>query len=721
MSLDKNKHKISRVPVVMQLEAVECGAACLAMILAYYKKWVPLEQLRKDCGVSRDGVNALNIVEAAELYNLESEGSLYEIDEIKKEATFPCIIHWNFDHFVVLKGFKHNRAYINDPESGQCSVSMEEFDKSFTGVCLEFKPTKEFQPSGQRKSILKFAKKRLKGATKALVFTGIVVGVGLIINFIFPVFQRVLVDNLLTNDDKLGMYIFLIAFGSLALIYLMIEFIDAIHSLRIKGRFAVNGTTTYMWKVLNLPIEFFSQRYANDIKSRKDTNATIANVLINIFIPIFLQSIVVIFYLIVMFNYSWLLSLIGLSALVVDMLAAYLVSQKRINLSRAAVRDKAKLDSTTVSGISMIETIKAGGTENGLFTNWAGYQANYNNREVKLIKFNNGLTAFLDFASTFADTAIILVGIILIMNNRLTIGLLMAFQGFMASFFAPAQSVVESGQELMEMRTEMERLDDVMEYQNDTIIGESDGKDYSNNKLTGNIKIANITFGYARLAPPLLKDFSLNIKKGESVAFVGNSGSGKSTLIKLIIGLHSPWQGSITFDNLLLKDIPKNRFSTSVSIVSQEIKLFEDTIMNNVKMFNSNVSNEDVIRGCKDAQIHEEIIKRENGYNSILSEDGRNLSGGQRQRLELARVLASNPGIIVLDEATSALDAKTEFNVIKAIKKRGLTNLIVAHRLSTIRSCDKIVVLQKGKILDQGKHEELIKRCPYYKKLVINE
>lgn len=723
MYLDKKpiNHGVAKTPVVMQLEAVECGAACLAMILAYYAKWVPLETLRKDCGVNRDGTNPYNIVCAAEMYGLDSVGHQYEIDEIKKEGTFPCIIHWNFNHFVVLKGFRHNKVYINDPESGSQVISMEEFDQSFTGFCLEFTPNKNFQPSGQKKSIFKFIKKRLFAIRKALIFTGIITVIGLITSFLLPGFDRVLIDGLISGADDLTIIIFFVSFSSIALVCLFVEFINAIYSLKIDANFSVSGTTSYMWKILNLPAEFFSQRYAGDIKSRKDTNAGISKTLINIFIPMILKCFIVIVYLVVMFSYSVVLSLVGVGALLIDIIATYIVSQKRINLARAMVRDEAKLVAATVSGISMVETIKSSGTENGFFANWSGYQANLSNRNVKLIKVSNALTIFLESTSLLADTAVFVLGILFIINNKFTPGILLAFQGFLAAFIAPAKEVVSSGQALIEMRTEMERIEDVMEHPIDNIIAPTDTKDYQNNQLSGHIDLNHITFGYARFADPVIKDFSLKIKPGEMVALVGDSGSGKSTLIKLIVGLYEPWKGEILFDHLSLKEIPKNRFVTSVSVVSQNITLFEDSILNNVRMFNDSIKYEEVVSACKDAQIHDEILKRPFAYNARLSEGGKNLSGGQRQRLELARILANKPKIIVLDEATSALDAKTEYKVMEALKKRKLTSIVVAHRLSTIRTCQHVVVLRNGKILDQGKHTELMKRCPYYQSLVVNE
>lgn len=478
MYLDKKpiNRGVAKTPVVMQLEVTECGAACLAMILAYYAKWIPLEKLRKDCGVSRDGVNPYDIVCAAEMYGLDAVGHQYELDEIKKEATFPCIIHWNFNHFVVLKGFRGNRVYINDPESGSQIITIEEFDRSFTGFCLEFSTNKNFQPSGQKKSVFKFIKKRLYAVRNALIFTGIITAIGLIANFLLPGFDRILVDGIITSNDNLTVIIFFLSFSCIVLVCLFVEFINAIYSLKINANFSVSGTTSYMWKILNLPSEFFFQRYAGDIKSRKDTNADVSKTLINVFIPMILKSFIVIVYLAVMFSYSVILSLVGISALLIDIIATYIVSQKRINLARAMVRDETKLISTTVSGISMIETIKSSGTENGFFANWTGYQTNLNNRNIKLIKISNALIIFLESISLLTDAIVFVLGILFIIDNRFTPGILLAFQGFLASFISPAKEVVSSGQALMEMKTEMERIEDVMEHPIDNIIAPSDKK-----------------------------------------------------------------------------------------------------------------------------------------------------------------------------------------------------------------------------------------------------
>lgn len=715
-------HGVCKVPVVMQLEMLECGAASLAMVLAYYGKWVALEQLRVDCGVSRDGSNAYNILKAAEHYGLETEGYTAETEDLRNDCIFPCIIHWNLNHFVVLRGFRGNKAYLNDPEKGAYSVPIEKFDECFTGVYLTFKPKPTFAASGKKRSVLEFTKKRLKGAGLAITFCILTAVIGAILNVISPAFQRIFIDELLTKNAPTWVGSFLICFSIFIVLQLIIALVQTIYSLKINGKFASIGSTSYMWKILKMPIAFFSQRMAGDIKIRKDSNASIANTLISVYAPLLLEFVMMIVYLVVMIRHSWILTIIGLVAIAIDVVVSNYISHKRINIARVAMRDAAKLESATLAGVEMIETIKSSGSENGYFAKWSGYQANVNSQNIRSLKLNQYLGMIPEFTSTMADILVLVVGVYLTMSGSFTVGMIMAFQGFLSSFMSPAQQLISVGQQIQEMRTEMERLDDVMEYPDDdafAIDTLEEGKKYR--KLSGDIEIKNVSFGYSPLAEPLIKNFNLSLKKGQSVAIVGSSGSGKSTMAKLISGLYQPWSGSILFDNKKTKQIEKSIFSSSVAVVDQDIVLFEDTIANNIKMFDETIEDYEVILAAKDAQLHDEILTRNEGYQYKIREGGKDFSGGQRQRMEIARVLAQDPTIIILDEATSALDAKTEFEVVKAIKDRGITTIVVAHRLSTIRTCDEIIVLNNGNIIARGTHDELMKSSSYYQDLISNE
>ncbi len=710
----------AKVPVIMQMEALECGAASLTMILAYYDKWIPLEQVRADCGVSRDGSNAKNVLKAARSYGLTAKGYRYEPEDLKQKGKFPCIIHWNFNHFVVLNGFKGNKAILNDPAKGTYSVPMETFDRSFTGICLMFEPGENFEPSGKPKSVLSFAKKRLVGTGVAIAFVMLTTIISSLLGIISPAFSRIFMDRLLTGQNPDWFYPFIIGLAALSAIQLIVAWIRTVYSLRIDGKLATVGTTSFMWKVLRMPMEFFSQRMAGDIASRQSANASIAKNLVNTFAPLALNTIMMVFYLVVMIRYSLLLTLVGLLSILVNLLMSRIISQKRINLTRVQMRDAGKLAGATVAGIEMIETIKASGAENGYFEKWSGYQASVNTQKVKFAKLNQYLGLIPSLVSTLTNTAVLMLGVWLTIEGAFTVGMIMAFQGFLSSFTAPASTLISAGQTLQEMRTEMERIEDVMEYPIDPIY-ENEVQAENYDKLSGDIELKNVTFGYSRLAEPLIKDFNMTLKPGSRVAFVGASGCGKSTLSKLISGLYQPWSGEILFDGKTMKEIDRSVFTGSLAVVDQDIILFEDTIANNIKMWDESIEDFEMILAARDARLHEDIMRRDGGYQYKITEGGKDFSGGQRQRMEIARVLAQDPTIIIMDEATSALDAKTEYEVVKAIKDRGITCIVVAHRLSTIRDCDEIIVLDRGNVIERGTHEELYAKGGLYTQLVSNE
>ncbi|MBQ7586444.1 MAG: NHLP family bacteriocin export ABC transporter peptidase/permease/ATPase subunit [Lachnospiraceae bacterium] len=713
---------VAKVPFIMQLEALECGAACLAMVLAYYGKWVPLEQVRRDCGVSRDGSNGKSILIAARSYGLTARGYRYEPDYLRDNGTFPCIAHWEFNHFVVVNGFKKDRVWINDPARGTYSVSMQEFDEKFTGLCMMFSPSETFTADGKRRSTADFARARLKGCGIAIAFVVVTNIISSLTGIIDPVFSRIFMDRLLTGMDPSWYMPFIICLSIFGFIKIITAFIQAVYSRRIDGRMSVYGSTSYMWKVLNLPMDFFSQRYAGDILSRRAGNAGIAHSLIYTLAPLVLNAFMMVFYLAVMLKNSVILTLVGISSVVINMFTAGIISKKRINLSRVKLRDSGKLSSCTTAGIEMIETIKASGAEEGYFRKWAGYQAGVNTAKVRFLKLEQYLGNIPGIVSAITNTLVLMIGVYLTMKGRFTLGMITAFQGFLGSFTAPANSFISSGQMLQELRTDMERIEDVMEYpadENSALKVHEEGVSYK--KLKGNVEMKGVTFGYSRLDEPLIKNFSLKLTPGSRVAFVGESGCGKSTLSKLLSGLYRPWEGEILFDGLPIGDIDRSVFTGSLAVVDQDIIMFEDTISSNIRMWDKSIKDFEMIMAAKDAQIHEDIIRREKGYDHKMIEGGNDFSGGQRQRMEIARVLAQDPTIVILDEATSALDARTEFEVVNAIRDRGITCIVIAHRLSTIRDCDEIIVLKHGEVVERGRHEELYKKDGYYRELVLSE
>lgn len=714
---------VAKTPVIMQMEAAECGAASLSMILAYYGKWVPLEQVRLDCGVSRDGSNAKNIYRAAMQYGLGAKAYRFEPDDLRQKASYPCILHWGFNHFVVLNGFHRNGAIINDPARGLVTVSMEELDENFTGVCLMFEPKEGFEPGGSKKSVLQFAKQRLEGTAAAFLFVMAVTVATALIGVLQPVFSRIFIDRLLGEGGGAWLSFFLFGITSLAVTEFILAWMRAVNLLKIQGKFAVVANSEFMWHVLKLPMEFFSQRLAGDIAMRQKANQNIASSLVQTFAPLVMNGVMMVFYLAVMVRYSLPLTCIGMASILINVWLASVISAKRIHITRVLMRDQGNLDGVTYTGIEMIETIKSSGAENGFFEKWSGIQASVNTQRGKYAKLDGYIGVLPAFVVTVSDVFILTIGAWFIIQGNFTTGMLLAFQGFMQAFRNPAQMLLTAGQNIQEMRTNMERIQDVMEYPEEEKYRQDMevDEDVEYGKLQGNVELRNVTFGYSRLEEPLVSDFSISIKQGQRIALVGASGCGKSTVSKLISGLYQPWSGEILIDGMPISKIHHQVFAGSLAVVDQDIILFEDTIANNIKMWDSTIEDYEMILAARDAQLHEDIMQREGGYQYRILEGGKDFSGGQRQRLEIARVLAQDPTIIIMDEATSALDAKTEYDVVNAIKDRGITSIVIAHRLSTIRDCDEIIVMDHGKIAERGTHEQLMALGGRYRELVTRE
>ncbi|MBO4266161.1 MAG: NHLP family bacteriocin export ABC transporter peptidase/permease/ATPase subunit [Lachnospiraceae bacterium] len=711
--------KVAKVPVVMQMEALECGAAALCMILAYFGKWVSLEQARSDCGISRDGSNAKNILKAARNYGLVAQGYRLEPEDLRAEGSFPCIVHWEFNHFVVCNGFKGNKVYLNDPARGNIVVSKDRFDECFTGIAMMFEPGDGFVADGKPKSVLEFANSRIKGGSSAAVFILLTTVIASLSGPFLLGFSRAFLDRLLTGKNPEWIPYFFTGLVVITLISIITAWIQAVYSLRVNGKMDAEGSCSFMWKILRLPMEFFSQRMSGDIQLRKQSNATIAATIMNTVAPLALQTVMMVIYLVIMLRYSVVLTCIGVFSVFVNACVSRYISNRRINITRVMVRDGGKLESATVNAIDMIETIKSSGAEDGFFEKWSGLAADVNAQNIRYIKQDALLGLIPSATSAIINVLTLALGVLLVMKGEFTVRMMFAFQGFMSQFLAPMQQLIGAGQTIQEMRTEMERVEDVMQYPEDPVFSykaEGPAK-----KLSGALSMKNVSFGYSKLADPLITDFSLELKPGQRVAIVGQTGCGKSTVAKLISGLYHPWSGQILYDAKPLSDIDRKVFTGSVAVVDQDIILFEDSISDNIRMWDDSIMDFEVILAARDAGIHEDILKRKDGYDYRINEGGSDFSGGQRQRLEIARVLAQDPTMIILDEATSALDAKTEYEVMNAIRDRGITCVIIAHRLSTIRDCDEIIVLDHGKITERGTHDELLKAGGEYRNLITSE
>lgn len=711
--------RVKRVPVVMQMEALECGAASLGMVLAYWKKWLPLERLRIDCGVSRDGSNALNILKAARKYGMVAKGFRMEVERLRKVED-PAILHWNFCHFVVFNGFKGDKVSLNDPARGRVLVDMEEFNRSFTGIVLTFQPGPEFEPSGQHASVLSFVRQRMKSARAALLFTFLTGLLMAFVGLVSPVFSQIFMDDILSGKNPdwfkffIGMYAVLVVFQFI--VQVMQDFRWVIYQAQLD----IEANTSFIWHVLHLPISFFQQRFAGDLVIRQQSNQTCAAHLVQKIAPAVVDISLLIIYLLVMSRYSLPLTAVGLTVAVLNLGLMRYIADKRMNLGRVLERDNGKLNGTTMSSIEGMETIRAAGAELGFFQRWSGVFATKLNSEVRQNKTSVYLEILPLLLQQLSANVILVLGAYLILKGELTIGMLTAFQGFMTSFMNPLNKLMDTGQTLIETRTQMERIEDVYNSERDVKDEALTEPITGSGKLGGKVEVRNVVFGYNPLSTPLLDGLSFTLEPGKSVALVGSSGCGKSTIAKLVSGLYEPWSGEILFDGMPRKEIQRAVFTNSVAMVDQDITLFEDSIANNVKIWDRSIEDFAMIMACRDAQIYTDIVTRPDGFNERLTEGGSNLSGGQRQRLEIASALAREPVVLILDEATSALDAAIEERVMRSIRQAGISLIIIAHRLSTIRDCDEIIVLDKGHVMERGTHEALMREEGMYYQLMKN-
>ena len=706
---------MKKVPMVMQMESVECGAASLSMILAYYGKWLPLEQVREACSVSRDGSSMKNILLAAKMYGLEP--SAYKVSAENLAGMEPAIIHWNFEHFVVFKGMRKGKAHLNDPGIGPVEIPMDEFRRSFTGVAMTFKLTDRFQPSGQPTNILSYIKRNLSGANEAFWLTFIFTLLLAVVTLTLPLFTRVFFDEILSGRNAQWATIFFCLMTALALFNFIVTLWQQRYSKRIAGQLALRGNINYLRHLLRLPMNFFAMRFVGDLQQRQRLNETITHSLVEVLAPQAINVTLLVLYLILMLSYNYMLTMIGVAAALVNLAVVHHYAGQRLNMVRSTQQSMGKYYSATVSCLENIESIKAAGAEEGFFQYWSGLWSRMFNKQREMHVQQSEMSLLPTLTSNLLTMAVLLVGAWYILQGDLSVGMLMAFQGFMTAFMAPVEKIVNAGQQLLEMRSQIERVDDVMKYPEDQ---HADGEHSEEGKLLGELELRDVTFGYNRTQPPLIDHFNLHLRAGESVAFVGSSGCGKSTLAKLISGLYKPWSGEILFDGRPIESISSDELTNSIAVVDQNIVLFDDTLSQNIRMWDHSIEDFVILMACSDAQVHSDIMNRPEGLATKVVRGGKNFSGGQCQRFEIATALAREPMILIMDEATSALDPTTEDLVMRHIREMGITQIVVAHRLSTIRDCDQIIVMEAGHVVQQGTHEQLMQQDGLYRQLMEN-
>lgn len=724
-----SKKNVVKTPTVLQMEGVECGAAALSIILGHFGKFVPLEKLRISCGVSRDGLKATNILRAAREYGLEAKGYAKSIEKLKK-IKMPAIIFWNFNHFLVLEGFTKDKVYLSDPAQGRYYVSHQEFDDAFTGVVMTFETTKEFEKGNEKKGLIPALVSRVSSSKISVVYIVLASLFLVIPGLVIPSFTQIFIDKYLVNQISGFVMPLLLIMGGMLLLNGVTVYIQQYYLLRMETKLALTTSSKFLWHVFHLPIAFFTQRSSGEVGSRVSLNDKVARLLSGELANAALNVIVVVFYAVLMFSYDVLLTSIGIIMAVINVFALQFVSRARKDGNRRLINENGKLLGTTTSGISMIETLKASGRENDFFMNWSGYLAKVINAQQELGWLTIRLNIIPPLLMSLNTTLILGVGAMRVMDGEMTLGMLVAFLYLMNNFMGPVNKLVSVGSMLQTTEGDMGRIDDVLNYETSSEFREKEETNVSKTdqdqedskivaeKLMGHLEIKKLSFGYSKVMPALIEDFSLKIRPGSRVALVGGSGSGKSTIARLVAGLYDPWEGDILFDGVSKRDIPRHIINESVAVIDQDVLIFNGTIKENISFWDERVSEGQIIQSAHDAEIHETIAARANAYDSEVTERGANFSGGQRQRLEIARALTLNPSILVMDEGTSALDPKSEKLVMDNIKRRGCTCLIVAHRLSTIKDCDEIIVLKYGKIAERGTHEELISKNGLYADLI---
>lgn len=714
-----------RTPTLLQMEAVECGAASLGIMLGYYRRIVPLPELRTSCGVSRDGSKASNVLKAARNYGLQAKGFKKQLNQLK-ELKPPYIVFWNFNHFLVVEGFVKDRVWLNDPAAGPRSVTLQEFDEAYTGVVLLMEPSPEFKKGGKKPSIIGALYNRLKNSLDELLFC-ILIGFLLVIpEFALAAISQIFVDNVLMENRTDWLKSLLLGMGFAVALKGILTLLQLLKLRYLNLKLSIGMTGRFFWHILRLPVGFYAQRFAGEISNRSNLNNKVAQILSGQLSRTAIDAVMLILYAGVMLAYDPVLTLIGFVAVAINIVVLQWVSRQRIDTNMRLSQDLGKLAGVEIGGLESIETIKSAALESDFFSRWAGYYAKSNNAEEELKQTDLWLGSLPRLLTSLTSMLLLVVGGFRVIDGHLTIGMLVAFQGLMSNFQTPVNTLVGLGSTIQALDGDLNRLDDVLNNPIDPALAAEEKSGQSvieyastnNFHLQGYIELKNITFGYSRVEDPLIQNFSCKLEPGQRVAFVGGSGSGKSTISKLITGLYQPWEGEILFDGIPREKIPRAVLANSLSMVEQDIFLFAGSVRDNLTLWDETFSNSQLMKACQDAAILDVVMAMPGGLDGKLLQGATNLSGGQRQRLEIARALVNDPSILVMDEATSALDAETEKVIDRNIRRRGCTCVIVAHRLSTIRDCDEIIVLERGKVVQRGNHEQMKDTDGYYARLI---
>ena len=718
-SFISNPFKKYRTPSYLQVEHTECGVVALAMIFGYHKKWFTIEYLRDACGISRDGSNALNLIKFARAKGLTARGYSLEIEQLKEMNSFPMIIHWKFNHFIVLERIQGNRYWVNDPASGRRVLDEKEVDESFTGVALTFEPSESFTQSGSppswTKSLFNYVSE-----VKVGLFLAIVLGLALVIpGALMPILSIVFIDYILVQGFKDWLPILLGSIAIIALLQFCLNYLQQSITLVFQTRLSIALNSRLISKAMNLPLTFFSQRSASEIAGRSQLVDNLAALITGPLGKSLIGLMTASVYCLIMFYFEVTLTLIVLGIALLNLLYFSWQVRRVRELNQAVTREASLNTGEQLQTLQLIPEVKISGLEENLLTKLIGRKIKWLNESSQLAIKRSIIEALPTFLNSGSYAIILFFGGHKVLEGQITLGVLVAFQGLMMQFLNPIRQMLSHFADIQETQGNIDRIDDIFSQGEESSSQVQELSSEISSTITFPLlELKNITFGYQKLKPPLLKEFNLTVGPGKWVAFVGASGSGKSTVMRLLSQLYQPWSGTITLGGIPISKITPKDFAKAIAFVDQKIVLFNATISENLSMWNSSITFEQLTKAAKTACIHDWIINRPTGYDHKISEDGTNLSGGEKARLEIARSLAIEPSLVVLDEATAALDPETETLLLQSIRQNCAGGIIISHKIEPIKLCDEIIVFDEGQVIQRGNHRELVaEENGFYRKL----
>ncbi|MFM7548686.1 MAG: NHLP family bacteriocin export ABC transporter peptidase/permease/ATPase subunit [Cyanobacteriota bacterium] len=699
-------------PTVLQMEATECGAACLAILLRHYGRVVPLLELRQVCGVTRDGSDAASLLRAGKLYGLEGKGYRMDLAALRQQKP-PLILFWEFNHFLILEGFQGQRVAINDPASGPRWVSLDTFSAAFTGVVLQLQPGPTFRRGGRVPNPWLLVGSRLRQEWRPALFS-LLAGLLLILpQLAMPVFTQIYIDDVWGSALRQWLKPMLWAMALTIALQAIGNQLQLLGNRHLSRRLETRGALGFERHVLALPDGFFRQRYAGDVSQRQMLNRQVADFISLRLLPLLSGVLLLVLYLLLTLAYSPLLGLVVTLTTALNALMVMISLRQQRDATLQLQKDSGKAEGTLMAALYEIDMVKSTSIESDVLQRFDGHQRKVQSflHQLSLRQAALGLVPTL--LNQLNTLGVLFVGFLLVLDGRLTLGMLLAAQQVAAGLKGEVDRLVAFVADLPDIETAVLRLQDVLDNPRDPLLLTVTPPSLppwpaDREQLSGQVDIQDLTYSFAPVRPPLIQGLNVSIAPGMRVALVGASGSGKSTLVRLIAGLLQPSSGAILFDGYPITAIPRAVAVASIAMVQQEIAIYGMSIRDNLCLWRDALTDEQLLTACHDAQLMEVIEALPDGLNSLLAEGGRNLSGGQRQRLELARALLQDPSILILDEATSALDATTEQRVEEALRRRACTQIVVAHRLSTVRDADLILVLERGQVVQRGRHVELI-------------